>query len=198
MEISKPGDEYLDTEQLRNDLEAFLNQPGPSAQPPCPNCQQHIPSQCTAECPDVASALSIDPDNHPIEPNMVPMVFELMSTNMLHTSWSCEGHLNSEDELWKSPNVSFYSKSAFYPHLLLKHLANLKHSNRLHYAWQIVLGDYGQTWGVTYCIQPDLSKEQDIHLGKLQMDLRAIADDMFNNLKIIARKILHEINKRHS
>lgn len=192
MEISKPGEGYLDTTQLHADLKAFLSQPGPAEHPPCPNCANHIPSQCSASCTQAPAALSIDPEQHPIEENMVPLVFELMSTNVLRTCWSCEGHSDSNGEIWRMPNVSFYSKSMYYPQLLLKHLVNLKYSGALHYTWQIVLADYGQTSGVTFCIQPDMTQEDYAELEQLQTDLKTIADNMLEKLKDIARQMIKD------
>lgn len=194
VKIQKPNEDYLDTNQIRKDLEEFVKQAGPLETPPCPNCKIHIPSQCNALCHDVAKALSIEPDRYPIEDKIVPLVYEIMSTNMLQTCWSCEGHMNEDGEIWKLPNVSFYSKSVFYPKLLLIHLSNLKLDHVLKYQWQIILSDYAQTIGVTYSIQPDLSRVDNPHLGQLQNDIKLISNGMLIKLKIIARKLLVSIN----
>lgn len=194
MEITKPDEAYLDTDKLRAELEVFLAQPLPRESPPCPNCGHHKPLQCSAKCTDAAKALSIDPDNYPIETNVSPLVFELMASKVFQTCWSCEGHLNDNNDIWKLPNVSFYAKSSNYTHLLVRHIKNLQLERRLKYPWQVVLTDYAQTWGTTYCIQPDLTREQDIHLGMLQNDIKSIAENMLEKLRIIARQCLQDLH----
>lgn len=197
MEISKPNNLYLDTDKLRLDLEYFLNQPGPGKVPPCPNCKDHCASKCNVSCPDIATVMSIDPVKYPIETNIVPLVFGVMSTSVLQTCWSCEGHLNEKNELWKMPNVSFYSQSSIYPHLILRHLKNLKLDKALKYSWHVVLDDFAQTLGITYSIQPDLKHDEDIHLGMLQNDIKILSTNMLDNMKNIARKLLQEITNKH-
>lgn len=197
MEISKPSERYLNTEQLCLDLQHFLRQPVAGEFSSCPGCQCHIPVQCSADCPDAPEALSIDPVKYPIETSIVPLVYAIMSTNVFQTCWSCEGHMNDKNELWKLPNVSFYSESAIYPQLLLRHIGNLQLDKVLRYHWNIVLADYAQTCGITYSIQPNLTSEENIHLGLLQKDVKSISDNMSNKLKIIAHQFLQELNQLH-
>ena len=195
MHIIKPNEQFLDVERLRSDLEAFINQPGPSEVPPCPGCTDHVSTLCSAGCPDAPKALSIEPERYPVEPKVVPLVYELMSTHVLMTCWSCEGHMGADGKLWKVPMVSFYSASAIYPKLLLKHIETLTYKKALSYRWQIVLSDFAQTPGVTYSVQPELSLIDDVHLGQLQQDLGIIADDALLKLKSIAKRMLVDLDK---
>lgn len=195
MHIIKPNEQYFDVAQLRHDLEAFINQPGPSEAPPCPGCAEHVQITCSAKCPDAPRALSIEPERYPIESKIVPLVYELMSSRVLMTCWSCEGHMGVDGQLWKLPMVSFYSASAAYPKLLLKHIETLMYKKALKYRWQIVLSDYSQTPGVTYSIQPDMSFVTDVHLGQLQQDIAIIADNALLKLKSIAEGILVDLDK---
>ena len=195
MHIIKPNEQFLDVERLRSDLEAFINQPGSSEAPPCPGCTNHVPISCSAKCPDAPKALSIEPERYPVEPKVVPLVYELMSTHVLMTCWSCEGHMGAGGKLWKVPMVSFYSASAIYPKLLLKHIETLTYKKVLKYRWQVVLSDFAQTLGVTYSIQPELSLVVDVHLGQLQQDLGIIADDALLKMKAIAKEMLVDLSK---
>lgn len=195
MHIIKPGQKYLDEEQLIADLEAFIDQPEPVEIPPCPGCQNHMADLCSAECPEAPKALSIEPERYPVEPKVVPLVFELMSSRMMMTCWSCEGHMGNDGKLWKLPMVSFYSMSSAYPKILLKHLESLNARKLLKYRWHVVLSDFSQTVGVTYSIQPDLSFVDDVHLGQLQQDITIIGRDTVQELKTIARKMLDELSK---
>lgn len=193
MEISKPNEGYIDTDKIKADLNVFLAAPLPSESPPCPSCEQHIRSDCNSKCANASSSLSIDPDKYPIETNITPLVFEITATCVMQTCWSCEGHLDENNNLWKLPNVSFYAKSSIYPQLLVKHIKNLNLNKQLKYPWQVILADYAQTLGTTYTIQPDLCREEEIHLGLLQHDIKTIADDMLEKLKVIARQCLHDL-----
>jgi len=198
MHIIKPNEQYLDVAKLRSDLELFINQLKPSDAPPCPGCEEHVPVMCSAKCPDAPRALSIEPERYPVESKVVPLVYELMSTRVLMTCWSCEGHMGADDKLWKLPMVSFYSASPVYPKLLLKHIEILTYKKALKYRWQIVLSDFSQTPGVTYSIQPDLSFVEDVHLGQLQHDITIIADDALLKLKSIAEGMLVDLDKSAS
>lgn len=99
-----------------------------------------------------------------------------------------------KNEIWKIPNVSFYSESEIYPKLLLPHISNLRLNKVLCYQWNIVLADFAQTFGTTYSIQPNLTLEENIHLGNLQKDIRTITDNILDKLKFIARQLLQELN----
>lgn len=117
----------------------------------------------------------------------MPLVFELAATRLMQPCWSCEGHLGPDGALWKLPQVSFYSASPLYPQLLLRHIGNLELQKQLTYRWRVVLSDYGQTWQPTYTLEPELSRDSNIHLGKLQHDLYILADDLCNKLKALAQ-----------
>lgn len=112
----------------------------------------------------------------------------------MQTCWSCEGHMNPQGELWKVPQVSFYSPSSVYPKLLVNHITRLKMEKKLAYDWQVVLSDYGQeNWGVTYTVEPKLEASVSPRLGGLQGDLLKIAEDLSDHLKNEARKMLRAV-----
>lgn len=194
MEIEKPSKSSVDETQIISDLELLLKQPSPAELPPCQNCTDHKVYQCSPQCPDAPQALSIEPERYPIEQKVVPFVFELRTSRLMQTCWSCEGHMNPQGELWKVPQVSFYSPSSVYPKLLVNHITRLKMEKKLAYDWQVVLSDYGQeNWGVTYTVEPKLEVSVSPRLGGLQGDLLKIAEDLSDHLKNEARKMLRAV-----
>jgi len=196
MLIEQPQLAYLDAQQTRQSLEVFLKQPGPQELPPCPGCENHIKSKCSCQCPDAKRALSTEPDSHPIETSVVPLVYGLMSTRLSQTIWSCEGHMDENNRLISLPRVSFYTSSPVYSQLLHRHLAKLMLDKKLVYNWHVTLTDYAQTWGQTYSITPDLNfVNGDVHLGALQNDLKVIAEDLLEKMKQIAHEMLQEIDR---
>ncbi len=189
MYIPSPNGPACDP-SIQRQLEVFINQPEPEEVAPCPGCNQHIPVHCSPTCDRAAQALSIEPEKYPIEDKVVPLVFEIMATRLIQTCWSCEGHLDYESRLWKLPQVCFHTESQVYPKLMLIHLSRLYQAHMLTNAWHIVLTDMANTMGITYSIQPDLNRAEDIHLGALQLDLMTIAGNLHSALKQIARELL--------
>lgn len=195
MYIERPKQELLDAERTRDNLKVFLEQPIPSELPPCPGCSNHIKSKCSGDCSEAHTALSTQPNEFPIEPNIVPLVFGLMSTRVTQTCWSCEGHMDTNNKLIKLPTVSFYTSSPVYSQLLHRHVSKLKLDKKLSYPWHVVLMDYAQTWAQTYSIIPDLNfVEKEIHLGALQNDLKIIAEDLQEKMKFLARQMIMELD----
>lgn len=190
MHIPAPKRALVCDSETRLQLEQFLLQPGPSEQAPCPGCKQHMPDNCSAKCGEAAQALSIEPERYPIESKVVPLVFEIMTTRLMQSCWSCEGHMDPDNKLWKVPQVSFYSDSPIYPKLVLIHLTRLYQDKVLGYRWHVVLSDFTQTLGLTYSIQPDLNQEEQPRLGLLQQDLQTISKNMHTRLKDIAAELL--------
>lgn len=199
-----PQPKFLDKEKAEQELEQLLEQPDAQELRPCPNCQlpceSSLPAQCAiscdATCSNAPQALSSEPDKHPIEQHVVNIVFELSTLRLLQPCWSCEGHFNGQGELWKLPQVSFYSASELYPKLLAGYLTKLKNNNQLHYPWQVTMVDYGQTWGPTYQMEPSLNQiDEEIQLALLQQDLQKIADRLAEQLKQEARLMLVNVRR---
>ena len=143
MYIYKPEESTQNIAQYKEALALLIAQPTPQEAPPCGNCEKHVPTNCSAKCEKASASLSSDPVNHPLEQKTVSLVFELTATKVLKPCWSCEGHFNGENELWKLPQISFYSPSPAYPQLLLRHIHDLKTQKVLAYEWHVVLADFG-------------------------------------------------------
>lgn len=190
MKIDQPDKDFIDIEQVRLDLQRFIEQKDPWEIPPCPNCTTHTPQKCTPTCADAPTALSIDPVLYPIEKNVVALVYEINATRLFKSCWSCEGHMNNKNALWKLPQVCFYSQAAIYPKLVSSYLGKLFIRKQLKYQWNLFLSEISQSVYPTYCIRPDLNSEKDPSLGALQQDLRQIADNLHKHLKQEARELL--------
>lgn len=193
VKIVQPNVGLLDRERIRQDLQRLLAQPTPVESPPCSGCTQHVPVSCSSRCGQAPQSLSSEPENYPVETNVVPLVFELSATRLMQPCWSCEGHLNPDGELWKLPQVSFYASSPIFPQLLIKHISALEMRKQLAYPWHVVLSDYGQTWETTYTLEPNLNREHKVHLGNLQRDLNTLADHLSDKLKALAQSALREL-----
>ena len=193
MKINKPGDNILDKESLRRELMAFIDPPASQDEPPCPNCISYVVSECAPSCSRAPKALSADPENHPLEPKVVPISFEMASSGVFQTCWSCEGHIDQAGKLWKFPQVSFYVGAPVYAQILLRYINSLANEGKLSYAWHVLVSDYGPLNGVTYTLQPNLQLQAEVHLGKLQQDLLTVSQNMVANLKAIAKELLSQL-----
>ena len=190
MKIAKPVINYDSETKKDNDLPLFLNQPEPRDLAVCQGCKYHTPLTCSQTCVNAPRALSIEPDRYPVESNVVGMVYELMATRLIQTCWSCEGHMDENNKLWKIPQVCFYSAAPIYVKLLQMHLGRLQQKRKLKYEWHIVLTDFSQTEELTYSIQPNLNQITNVSLGALQADLRTLSVDLHTKLKDYAVKLL--------
>ncbi|MBI3773413.1 MAG: hypothetical protein HY272_12025 [Gammaproteobacteria bacterium] len=200
MKIIKPNIDVQHNRQIRADLLRLIAQPSAAEAPPCPSCTLHPKLACSSNCEHAPQQLSIDAVNYPIETNVVPLVYELASVRLIQPCWSCEGHLNPNGELWKIPQVSFYSQSPIYAQLLIRHISALNLQKRLTYPWHVALSDFGQTWDVTYTLEPNLNYDQprQVQLNLLQHDLNTLADHLCVRLKTLAQVMLNELTENES
>lgn len=197
MKIGAPIQAY-DTDLAVADLERWLAQALPHQQAVCPSCSQHRPDSCAPTCKEASKALSIDPVRYPIEPQVVPLVFQLYATRLLQPCWSCEGHmrtLEGESSLWKLPQVNFYCSSPIYLQLLNRSLVRAQAAGNFTYRWHIVVCEFSQSLDVTYSLQPNLYQVADPSLGAIQNDLRLLADGLLMNLRNEALQMLQELRK---
>jgi len=175
---------------MRENLQRFIDHPEPAVIAPCPGCAKHVSENCSPKCSDAPQALSIDPVKYPLEPKVIPLVYEVMASAGLKSCWSCEGHMDNEGELWKVPQVCFYSDTPIYPQLVLMHLLDLYQGKKLSFNWHIVLSEFNRSLDITYSIQPNLNQVNEPHLGALQHDMQVIAENMHRKVKAIAQALL--------
>lgn len=81
--------------------------------------------------------LSSDPD-YPIEPNVLPLTYELNAAGLGQSVWSCEGHADDRGELCRVPAVWFYASHVVHLELLACHVQQLADSRKLVHPWRIM------------------------------------------------------------
>lgn len=196
MRIPQPNFSNTEKDHIVTDLQLLIDQPDANQSPPCPNCTKIDVSSvdCSFNCDNAAEALSEDPERYPVEPNVVPLVFELTTMRLVQTCWSCEGHANIDGKILKLPQISFYSEKPFYAQLLSNYLNKLHWKKKLQYPWEIALSDYGQTWEMTYTIKCDLNRVENPDISIMQKDLNTMGENLSTNIKIFARALLKNIN----
>jgi hypothetical protein len=199
MKIHTPSNNPQQLAAAIEALEQFLAQPSPQQAPPCPGCTDHTPERCTPNCTEAPAAMSIDPVQYPIEQYVVPLVYDFFAMKLVEPCWSCEGHTQAQPDgelaLWKVPQVCFYSASPVYPQLLLKCLNNMKYDKKLYYAWHVVIADFSQSWDTTYSLQPDLNLVEKPNLVKLQTDLIAISQSLYQDMRHQAGVLLQQLKQ---
>lgn len=150
--------------------------------------------ECSPDCPDAAATLSVDPEHYPIEPEILPLVFQMKRLGLFQPCWSCEGHLAPNGALWKLPSVWFYCSSATHLRLLAMGLDRLAHAKKLHTAWQITVTysdpDNPET---TFSLQPACSADNPPSLSHLREDVAEIARSLQYMMNDEGRKLQREI-----
>ena len=105
----------------------------------CPSCSSmSCACSCSSDCAYIPAQLTSDP-NFPIETMIAPLAFELKRLGVFEPCWSCEGHTDRNDRLWKIPRVWFYCDSVVYVRLLSDVLKELEIEELINGPWQVQL-----------------------------------------------------------
>jgi len=176
IERRKNGDTRID--QVREELCDILRSDS-SGEPVCaPNCPNASPEHCSRHCPDIPRMLSSDPENHPLEGGIAPLVYELKRLEAFHPCWSCEGHNGPDGKLWKIPRVWFYCESVVHLRVLADAIKELHLAEKLSVPWRVVLtfsdDDNADT---TFSLEPNLDHKRPL-LPALQRDIDTIAEHL--------------------
>jgi len=124
-------------------------------------------------------AISSDPDRHPIEPAVAPLVFAMKQVVASQPCWSCEGHLDLDGRPWKSPRVWFYSDSMVAVRLLTDGLNNLARMGKLQASWRVSVTYSDPTNAeTTFSLEPAQPFDEANDLAALQEDLSTIAETL--------------------
>ena len=131
--------------------------------------------QCSPFCRDAPQMLSSDPKEHPLETRIAPLVYEMKRLGMFDACWSCEGHLDPDGQLMKTPTVWFYCDKMAHVRVLASGLAKLKYAKRLRAEWRIAV-TFSDTDNpdVTFALEPSLSQAESLTLAELQSDIDEI------------------------
>ncbi len=186
-------------------LQLLLTQPTDKQVRPCPGCDvkcsctKHSTTcccNCTPACPHASELLSSEPAKHPIEPNVLPLVYGLSELRLVQPCWSCEGHMNKDNQIHKLPQVWFYSPNTIYPQLISQHLHNLHVKNELSESWQVIVSPFSADELVaTFLIKPDFNNGfANISLEKLHKDLHLISGSFANRIRKIALEMLNALS----
>jgi hypothetical protein len=205
MKIEKlPPDPGFDAEAIK-EFERLLEQPSENQLRPCESCDIPCPCcgstscacACTITCPQAPRTLSTDPEEHPIEEGIVPLVYALSTLRVVQPCWSCEGHNSPDGELYRPPSVWLYARSVFYPWLISEYLADLDNRGAIENPWHLCLVFFDpDNSDPTFVIEPDLGSIKKPELGSLQRDVRVIAEGLEAGIKGRARKSLVRIKNR--
>lgn len=195
MYIQRAPMKFIDQSALADELERLLTTEVMFRRP-CAHCSKKCDQcgslnclcNCSSDCAEIPRALSSDPDNYPLEPGTVPLVFEMSRLREISPCWSCEGHLDPEGKLWKIPQVWFYASSPVYASLLSQYVWQLHSQGQLVYPWQVTLLAYGEIGSITYSLMPDLNSVEAPLLHSMQYDMKRIASDLVGQMMLLALK----------
>lgn len=143
----------------------------------CPRCgSTACQCECSPDCLDAPRALSTEPDTLPIEPGILPLVFEMKRLGLFTPCWSCEGHPRTDGSLWKLPAVWFYSDSMVHVRLLSQGLSSLRAAGVLSAPWQVVVTfSDPDNLKTTFSLEPSLRDDKEPTLSALRKDAAEIA-----------------------
>ena len=174
MRISRRENSSDGSDALRQNLDVLATTalgkwPVCGAQCPCKTARR-----CDRNCPDIATALSDDPADNPLELIIAPLVYELQRLDGFRSCWSCEGH-ERFNELWKKPQVWFYAESQLHVRVLSDAVTEMRIKGALKVGWEIsVTYSDPDNLDTTYTLQPR-QDETSIGLDVLQSDVASLA-----------------------
>jgi len=123
----------------------------------------------------------------PIEHRIVPMVFAFNCLRVCPPYWSCHGHRFPTGELFRVPQVWFYSKSMVYPKLIGDLLIRMKIDGAIQYPWHICIAYTDQVLESGFSIEPDTKSIEKPDVDRLQRDAASISGNLVNGMKSLAQ-----------
>lgn len=180
----------------RQEFERILKQPDHKDLRPCFQCNKRCPCcqstsctcQCGPECVHAKTMMSSDPILYPIEDAIIPLVFEINALRVCSSYWSCEGHALASGEIFRVPQVWFYSDSIAYPKLITTYVASKKTT----YPWRVCLVHTDDINDTGFSLEPNLSSIHSPMLKALQKDVAVISNGMSQGIKLMVRGFLHD------
>ena len=192
-------------QQVKIELLDLLNQPSDKQERPCPGCRLTFPNDpsvtstrhCAFNCPEAPEQMSSDPQRHPIEINAVPLVYAFYTLRLLMPCWSCEGHLDDTQRVYKLPKLWFYSVSPFYVKLVSQSIEDLKIKKLINNDWMIRILPFSQSmFTMTYSLEPTPLEGQTRHdLASLHADMLVIAKNIRRGVFNFAKDYIVRIDK---
>ena len=156
----------------------------------CPSCgAQGCQCECSTACSNMPAMLSSDPENHPIEPRIAPLSFELRRLGFFRPCWSCEGHAKDDGTVFRIPQVWFQSDSQVHVRILTDVLRALLYRKALAAPWEIaVTHSDADNPEVTYALQPQGSGDG-VPLSALQADVDTLARMLYGEFMVAAKQL---------
>ncbi len=195
MKIAKPLTDPEFDVQAAAEMAHLLRQPLVTQERPCPGCDLPCPCSasiscacgCSVKCPHAPRQMSSDPEEHPVEQGIAPLVFALNGLRVVEPCWSCEGHMGPGDTLLRPPSVWFYSRSAVYPMLIADYLGELAGTKDTKYRWRLCMVSFGDDNDgcPVFSIEPNLSAVKP-DLMMMRRDVRVIAEGFEAGIRALA------------
>lgn len=204
MRIALPTADERSQSRSAGDLEHLIRQPAEGQRRPCPDCELPCPCSgspscactCSPACPQAPKALSSEPQRFPVESAILPLVYALAVLRVTPPCWSCEGHLDALGKLHKPPRVWFTTRALVYPDLISEYLAGLYTRKLTRSDWMVCLLDCGIRDETVFSIEPRAESEGYAPLEQLQADVQAIAKEMPERVRALARARLGRLAPR--
>lgn len=190
------------SDQRRRKMLTVLAQPQADDERPCRGCERlctdHASASCTCRCtfacPDAPAALTSDPEQYPIEPRILPLVFELNALKVVQPCWSCEGHNGLNTKVEKLPSVWFYVDDIVYAELLNTYLIGSYARRVTQVPWIVTLSPGPED--TAFSCRPDLwGPSSGATLKDLQDDAFALAKEVREQTRRLARAELAKPHK---
>ena len=139
--------------------------------------------------------MSSDPENHPIEPHIAPLVYALNCMRVTSPCWSCEGHLDAEGNPWRPPTVWFTAHSAAYPHVIAHCLQEELAAGTVSVPWLVSAVAWGQSAVSTFAIRPEPSENGGPGLAGLWRDVARFSAALPSRAKTIAGSFAEAVRR---
>lgn len=186
-----PGEGLL--HELQRDLRLLVDQPTARECRPCAGCEEPCgcPKRsiecccgCSPDCPTAHRYLSSEPESHPIESGIVPLVYALSELRVVPPCWSCEGHISPDRRWMRPPQVWFYSRSATYPQLIASYLAGLQQHGTISKAWEAVVSPHTEDGVAIFILRASIEDKVNPRLMReLQEDVGRIAQSLAEEVR---------------
>jgi hypothetical protein len=137
--------------------------------------------------------MSSDGEHYPIEERIIPLVFNFYCLGVCQPYWSCGGHAFENNEIYRVPQVWFYTRSLIYPKLINELLYSLYADKAIMNPWHICVSFSGECLETGFSIEPDIKFIKKPDLIPMQSDAYIIASRLVAGVRLLAENYLSRI-----